>query len=137
MISFLTNRLTVFSRAVKHSWFSFVWLSFGLLEFLSWSFRESKLSYSKMETSRFVEITDEELIELVDEQENPNTKRKTAYDVELFKSFIQISNPGLLGSTSLHELSPQVLNDLLSKFIFGVRKQDGSNYEPTSLRGYF
>ena len=29
-----------------------------------------------METSRFVEITDEELIEFVEEQENPNTKRK-------------------------------------------------------------
>ena len=89
-----------------------------------------------METSRFVEITDEELIEFVEEQENPNTKRKTAYDVELFKSFIQTSNTGLLGSTSLHELSPQVLNDLLSKFIFGVRKKDGSDYEPTSLRGF-
>ena len=76
-----------------------------------------------METSRFVEITDEELIEFVEEQENPNTRRKTAYDVELFKTFIQTSNPGLLGSTSLHELSPQVLNDLHSKFIFGVQKK--------------
>ena len=87
-----------------------------------------------MEASRFVEITDEELTEFVEEQENPNTKRKTTYDVELFKSFIQTSSPGLLDSTSLHELSPEVLNDLLSKFIFGVRKKDGSEYEPTSLR---
>ena len=89
-----------------------------------------------METSRFVEITDEKLIEFVEEQENLNTKRKTAYDVELFKSLIQTSNPGLLGSTSVHELSPQVLNDLLSKFIFGVRKKDGSDFEPTSLKGF-
>ena len=81
----------------------------------------------KMETKRFVEITDEEQIEFVDEQENSNTKRKIAYDVELFKNFIQTSNPGLLGSTSLPELSPQVLNDLLLKFIFGVRKKDGSD----------
>ena len=80
-----------------------------------------------METKRFVEITDEEQIEFVDEQENSNTKRKIAYDVELFKNFIQTSNPGLLGSTSLPELSPQVLNDLLLKFIFGVRKKDGSD----------
>ena len=69
-----------------------------------------------METSRFIEITDEELIESTEEQENQNTKRKTVYDVELVKSFIQTSNPGLLGSTSLHKFSPQVLNDLLSKF---------------------
>ena len=74
-----------------------------------------------MEISRFIEITDQELIESEEEQENQNTKRKTAFDVELFKSFIQTSNPGLLDSTSLHEHSLQVPNDLLSKFIFGVR----------------
>ena len=28
-------------------------------------------------------MTDKKLIEFVEEQENPNTKRKTAYDVEL------------------------------------------------------
>lgn len=89
-----------------------------------------------METSRFVEISDEELNEFIEGRQNPNTKKKTAYDVELFKRFIQTSTPGLLDSTSLHELSPQVLNDLLSKFIFGVRKKNGSEYEPTSLRGF-
>ena len=89
-----------------------------------------------METTWFMEITDQELIETEEEQGNQNTKRITAYDVELFKSFIQTSNPDLLDSTSLHELSLQVPNDLLSKFIFGVRKKDGSDYEPTSLRGF-
>ena len=77
-------------------------------EFLRWSFRESKLRFkfiNKMETSwsRFVEITDEELIEFVEEQENTNKKRKTAY--ELFKNFIQTSNPSLFCSTSLHKLN--------------------------------
>ena len=37
----------------------------------------------EISTSRFVEITDKKLIEFVEEQENPNTKRETAYDVEL------------------------------------------------------
>ena len=56
-----------------------------------------------METSRFVEITHEELNDFIEGQQNPNTKKKT---VALFKRFIQASNPGLLDSTSLHELSP-------------------------------
>ena len=108
-------------------------------EFLRWSFRESKLHFkfiNEMETSwsGFVEIADEELIEFVEEQENTNIKRKTAY--VLFKNFIQTSNPSLLCSTSLHEFSPQVMNDHLSKFIFAVRKKDGSDYGPTSLRGF-
>ena len=41
-----------------------------------------------METSWFVEIREEELIKFVEEQENPNTKRKTVYDVELCNNFI-------------------------------------------------
>ena len=37
---------------------------------------------------------------------------------------MQTSNPNLLCSTSLHEpVSPQVMNDHLSKFIFAVRKK--------------
>ena len=52
----------------------------------------------KTSWSRFVKSTAEELIKFVEEQENTNTKRKTAYDVELFKNFIQTSNPGLLDS---------------------------------------
>jgi len=39
-----------------------------------------------METSRFVEITDKELIKLIGKKkENPNTKRKTVYEGELFR----------------------------------------------------
>ena len=34
-----------------------------------------------METCRFVEITDKELIEFVEDNENPNTKGKTPYEV--------------------------------------------------------
>ena len=48
-----------------------------------------------METSWFVGIRDEELIKFVEELENPNTKRKPFYDVELFNNFIQTSNAGL------------------------------------------
>ena len=67
-----------------------------------------------METSWFVEIRDEELIKFVEEQENPNTKRKPVYYVELFNNFIQTSNAGLLSSpTCLQQLSPQLLNDHL------------------------
>ena len=85
-----------------------------------------------MGTSWFVEIREEEVIKFVEEQENPNTKRKTVYDVELFNNFIQTSNAGLLSSpTSFYELSPQLLNDHLWSW-----KKDGSDHEPTSFRGF-
>ena len=57
--------------------------------------------------------------------------------MEMFTNIIQTSNPDLLDpSSSINELSPSVLNDLLSRFIFGIRKKDGSEYEPTSLRAF-
>ena len=84
-----------------------------------WSFRNFCVGL----LSRFVEITDEAMIEFVKGKENTNTTMNTAYDVELFNNFIQTSNPDLLGSTSLHELSPHVLNDYLClTAIFGARK---------------
>ena len=91
----------------------------------------------KTSWSRFVKSTAEELIKFVEEQENTNTKRKTVYDVELFKNFIQTLNPGLLDSTSHHELSPQVLNDHLSKFIFGVEKKMASTKDPQNWEVFF
>jgi integrase len=81
-------------------------------------------------------MSDDELTEFVNKQENVNTKRKTAYEIQLFREFIQAANLELLSSTSIHELSAADLNDLLSKLIYGVRKRDGSEYEPTTLRGF-
>ena len=90
---------------------------------------------------RFVDVTDTELTQFLEEQENPNTKRKTAF-IESFRCFIQtVIHADLLSSElhpSIHKLSPTAtsLNKLLSKFINGVRKKDGSEYEPTNLRGF-
>ena len=85
VISFLTNELTVFLRPAIYMplFFSVVWTfwSFPLV----FSRVEVLIFLYKMETSRLFEITDEELVELVEEQENPNTKKITAYALELFK----------------------------------------------------
>ena len=66
VISLLTNHLTVFSCVVKHLWFP-IWC----FQSLRWSFRLLKLSFkffSKMETSRFVQITDKELIKFIEKK---------------------------------------------------------------------
>lgn len=89
-----------------------------------------------MASNRFVDITDGELNEFLEKQENENTKRKTSYDVELFKAFVQKNHADLLQDRLIHELQPSVLNELLSKFLYGIRKKDGTEYEPSSLRGF-
>ena len=54
---------------------------------------------------RFViDISDADLNDFVEKQENVNTKRKTIYDIQLFDEFIQAASPEL-SSSSIHELS--------------------------------
>ena len=116
VISLLTNQLTVFSRAVKHLWFSVVWpfqsfcvspfefASRGLISFefvIKW--RQAGLSRSQMRSCI------------------RKRKRKSEYEVEdcvrsrvIHNNFFQTSNSALLDSTSLHER----IDEHLSKFIF-------------------
>ena len=57
------------------------------------------------------------------------TARKTSQDVALFKTFLRegkLNDPG--------ELTPLQLDASVRQFIVSVRKQDGSDYEPSSLR---
>ena len=66
------------------------------------------------------------------DQENKNTRAKTDRDVKLLIQFLrekdELRNPD--------ELCPEELNDYLSEFILSVKRKDGEEYEPSSLRGF-
>ena len=81
---------------------------------------------------RFVSFNDRDVDEFIDLEENANTKKKTEIDLGLVKSFIAKENE----SRPLEELSPQELDLYLSRFILAVRKRNGEEYEPTTLRGF-
>ena len=60
---------------------------------------------------------------------NKNTARKTSQDVALFQTFLKerkLNDP--------EELTPLQLDAPLRQFIVSVRKQDGSDYEPSLLQ---
>ena len=81
-----------------------------------------------MAASRFVNVSDEDISQFLEENENKNTARKTSQDVALFKAFLRerkLNDP--------EELIPLQLDASLREFIVSVRKQDGSDYEPSSL----
>ena len=65
----------------------------------------------------------------MEENENQNTSRKTRQDLALFKAFLSQKT-----KSEPEELTPKQLDSHLQEFVLGVRKQDGSNYEPASLR---
>ena len=78
---------------------------------------------------RFVNVSDADISQFLEENENKNTARKTSQDVALFKTFLR---EGKLNDPE--ELTPLQLDASLRQFIVSVRKQDGSDYEPSSLR---
>lgn len=84
--------------------------------------------------SRFVHMNESEIDDFVTVQANKNTLSKTFYDNKLLRKFMD--TPEINESRQIHEIPPQELCTLLCKFFVGVRKSDGSQYEPTSLRGF-
>ena len=81
--------------------------------------------------NRFVHNTDDEINQFIANQRNKNTNRKTLADVGLFQSFIREEE----GSEKEIEFLPRnELNELLAKFIISVRRIDGAEFEPSSLR---
>ena len=84
------------------------------------------------ETSRFLPSTSSEISNFISVHENKNTKIKTSQDLNLMHSYLVSQDE----HRQIHEIPPDQLCDYLSAFLFAVRKKDGGEYEPTSLRGF-
>ena len=81
--------------------------------------------------ARFVKTTDNEIDQFISNQRNKNTIRKTESDVKLIKQFIFDTTGNNL---ELESIPPKELNEFLSNFIVSVRKVDGGEFEPSTLR---
>ena len=70
--------------------------------------------------------------QFIEEQKNKQTLSKTRRDVGLLSEFLK-SKPK---NRKIEEIQPQELNDFLREFIVTVKRKDGDDYEPSSLRGF-
>ena len=52
-------------------------------------------------------------------------------DVSLLTEFLNSKNE----SRRIEEIPPKELNEYISEFIIAVRRKDGEDFEPSSLRG--
>ena len=86
--------------------------------------------FSKMseQNNRFANV-DESIDTFIEKQCNQNTLSKTHRDIELLKKFLAFENE----EREIHNIQPKALNNYISEFIVKVRKQDGGEYEPTTL----
>ena len=85
--------------------------------------------------TRFMNITDDDVEIFIEGEENENTRKKTRQDISLIVSFIA-SEKQTNESFEIEQLSPEELDGHLSKFLLAVRKKNGDEFEPTTLRGF-
>ena len=80
--------------------------------------------------SRFQLLSSEDLKKLSNSAENNNTKKSTQTWINCFEVWAKQRHVNV----NLWEYIPSELNNVLSQFYAELRKQDGSEYEPDSLR---
>jgi hypothetical protein len=92
---------------------------------------EQKVNIMAEETgSRFLAVDETETSAFIDSMKNENIKRKTGYDVGIFKQWLSIvgelQNP--------EDIDVSEFNMLLTRFYLSVRTKLNQEYEPDSLK---
>ncbi|XP_056009549.1 uncharacterized protein LOC130051556 [Ostrea edulis] len=83
--------------------------------------------------NRFKAISESETTEFIQSKRNKNTSRKTEGHMKvLYDWLVNICDE----NRRLHEIPAKELNMYLARFFLSVRKPDGGEYEPDTLRGY-
>ncbi|KAK3088308.1 hypothetical protein FSP39_017339 [Pinctada imbricata] len=80
--------------------------------------------------TRFQNVDESEIDNSVHNQTNKNTLSKTMYDLKLLRNYLY----SIGDQRSIETIPVCELSQILCKFFLGIRKSDGSNYEPSSLR---
>ena len=80
--------------------------------------------------SRFKKVSDEEVNALKTAAENPNTKKSTINWLRVFANWCEENGEEKYPENYL----PTELDKLLERFFASVCKQDGTDYEPGSLK---
>ena len=86
---------------------------------------------NEMDVSRFPDVPSEEIEELKSLAVNINTTRWTKQWMNVLKSWCTSRR---IQNVNIATMAPDELDKLLSKFYAEVKKKDGTDYEPDSLR---
>jgi hypothetical protein len=66
-----------------------------------------------------------------DAMKNKNTEQKTKSHIKTLPEFLALKG----NQRPIHRIPPAELNNILQEFVVRVRQRDGSEYEPSSIRG--
>ena len=85
----------------------------------------------EVDVSRFPVVSSEEIQELKSVVVNKNTSRSTKQWMNVFQSWTKSRH---LGNVSIETMPPEELDKVLTKLYAEVKKKDGDDYEPESLK---
>ena len=85
----------------------------------------------EVDVSRFPVVSSDEIQELKSVAVNKNTSRSTKQWMNVFQSWAKSRH---LENVSIETLPPEELDTILTKFYAEVKKMDGDDYEPESLK---
>ena len=81
-------------------------------------------------SKEFVAMSNDDVQCFISDQENKNTVKKTQHDIQKFSRFLRSKGE----QKEIHHIDHELLDEYISNFILSARKQDGTEYEPVSLR---
>ena len=82
--------------------------------------------------NRFASISDEEVKEFTEKLENENTKKKTLSDIKVFKEYLDACDE----KREIEDITPVELQEIIKNFVLAVRKKNGEEHGPSSLRAF-
>ncbi|CAG2230583.1 unnamed protein product [Mytilus edulis] len=80
--------------------------------------------------AQYMDMTEHDIEQFIDGQQNKNTLTKTVRDIALLNKFLRAKNE----KRELQSIPPVELYPLLANYLLTLRKKDGGEYEPSTLR---
>ena len=81
--------------------------------------------------SRFIPVSDEDIENVIQDNNNSNTRRNILGHIKLVQSFLLSQG----ATKQLYKIPSNELYKYLSKFLIDVRQRNGDGYQPIYLRG--
>lgn len=78
----------------------------------------------------FIDMNQDDIQNYIDGQQNKNTMKKTAREIAQVTKFLKLKNE----YRELQLIPPDELDPLLANYLLSVRKKDGGEFEPSTLR---
>ena len=88
-----------------------------------------------MAAARFVVVSDDGVNAFSTQQENENTKKKTLYDLKIFRQFLETCDE----KREIENITPAEVQAIIKKFVLArknKKKKNGDEYEPSSIRAF-